>query len=197
VAFDNNADAIVSTDPTAGTAAWSFENVMPYDSPNDSDQTGDGRNGTFGLSCPTTSLCAAVGQGFRILTSTDPFAQDPKRPIRRSKRPHVVITAHPAKRIDGRKGGRRVAFRFRAIGSAAGFRCKLDRRRFRPCKAPKRYRVGGGKHRFKVRAIAPGGAKGPPAAFHFRVGALAEPGPVGTCKPGQGSSLGKPCVESG
>jgi hypothetical protein len=198
-AFDNNADAMTSTDPTGGAAAWSFENVIPYDSASDGDKAGDGVNGTFGLSCPATSLCAAVGQGFRVLTSTDPFAKD--QPVvrvnrRSSKRPRAFITKHPAKRLDNRKGGVKVTFRFRAIGLAAGFKCKLDDRRFRPCKAPKRYRVRYGKHVFKVRAIAPGGAPGRRAAFHFRVGALTESPPVGSCDPSVESNVGKPCIRA-
>jgi len=195
-AFDDNADAMISTDPTGGPAAWSFENVIPYDSASDADKVGDGVNGTFGLSCPTTTLCAAVGQGFRIITSTDPFAKERPsgRPTRDSKRPRAIITRHPAKRVDMRKGGVRVAFGFRAIGDATGFRCKLDDRPFRPCRSPKRYRVRAGKHAFKVRAIAPGGATGRGDAFHFRVGGLIERPPAGSCPPGTESNINNPCI---
>jgi len=187
-AVDNNADVAVSTDPTGGTSAWSFENVIPFGSE-------DG-NGMFGISCPSTALCAAVGQRFQVLTSTNPFAKD-KLSLpggRKSKRPRAVITAHPPKRLDPHKGGVKVAFWFRGIGSVSRFVCKLDRRRFRPCKSPRRFRVGKGKHVFKVRAVAFDGRRSRPATFHFRVGRLTERSTPGTCKPGQQGSLGQPCV---
>lgn len=196
VAVDNNSDVIVSTDPTGGQEAWSFENVLPYGF---TGKDGEFRgNGMFGISCPTTSLCVAVGQRFQAMTSTDPFAREKvKAPIRgKSKLPRAVITRHPAKRLDHRKGGVKVAFRFRSLGKAAGFECKLDRRRFRSCKSPRRYRLGGGKHVFRVRAVAASGAHGPRASFHFRVGKLTERDTAGSCKQGQDSSFGKPCVDS-
>lgn len=180
-AIDNNADAIVSTNPTGPAAAWSFTNVLP------SPSTPEGTpNGMFAISCPATSLCAAAGQSEQIIISTDPFAADPLNVPGRSKRLRVVITHHPAKRVNPGKRGARVTFRFHAIGvgaKAAHFRCKLSGRGFRPCKSPRHYRAGGGPHIFRVRAMVPGGAKSPPASFHFRVGALAEPQPVGSCRP--------------
>lgn len=184
-AVDNNADVIASTDPTGGDGAWWFKNVLPY--PWDGPPAGDGKaqgNGTFGLSCPVLSLCVAVGQDSQVLTSTDPFVRDVPESMnrRKSKRPRVLITGHPPKRLNRGKGGARATFRFRAIGGkASGFKCKLDRRPYRSCRSPKRYRAGRGKHVFKVRAIAPGGAKGPAAAFHFRVGRVTERPPVGSC----------------
>lgn len=180
-AIDNNADAIVSTNPTGGAAAWPFTNVIP------SPSTPEGTpNGMFAISCPTTSLCAAAGQAEQIITSTDPFAVDRVKAPGGSKRLRVVIAHHPAKRVNPSKRGARVTFRFHAIGDdakGAYFRCKLDGRRFRPCKSPRRYRAVGGPHTFRVRALAPGGAKSPAASFHFRVGRLIEPQPVGSCRP--------------
>ena len=183
-AIDNNADAIVSTDPTGGASAWSFTNVIP--SPLADKAVGAVFNGMFAISCPTTSLCAAAGQSEQIITSTDPFvAELPKAPVG-SKRLRVVITRHPGKRVNPGKRGARVSFRFHAIGvgaKAARFRCKLGGGRFRPCKSPRRYRAGSGLHIFTVRAMVPGGAKSPPASFHFRVGQLAEHPPAGSCRP--------------
>jgi hypothetical protein len=180
-AIDNNADAIVSTNPTGGAAAWPFTNVIP------SPSTPEGTpNGMFGISCPEMSLCVAAGQSEQIITSTDPFVVDLPKAPGKSKRLRAVITHHPAKRVNPGKRGAKVAFRFHAIGvgaKAARFRCKLGGRRFRPCRSPRRYLAGSGPHVFRVRALAPGGAKSPPASFHFRVGRLAEPQPVGSCRP--------------
>lgn len=189
-AVDSNADVLISTDPTGGAGAWSFENVIPAPT------TPEGApNGMFGISCASRLLCVAVGQDSQIIASTNPFERPEARiPIRGAKRPRVRIASHPPKRLDPRKGGRRVAFGFRAIGTASRFKCKLDKRRFRPCESPARFRVGGGKHVFRVFAIGPTGLRGPRASFHFRVGGLLEPPPTGTCKPGQESGRGRSCI---
>ena len=193
-AVDNNADVITSTDPTGGPDAWSFVNVIP--APFRADGTSTERfNGMFGISCHSRSLCVAVGTRHQIIASTDPFGEDEARiPIGKSKRPRVRITRHPAKRLDPRKGGTRVVFRFRALGGASRFKCKLHARRFSRCKSPIGYRVGRGRHAFKVFAVGPNGLRGPVTTFHFRVGALMERAPASTCKPGQKGSLRHPCI---
>jgi hypothetical protein len=192
-AIDNNADVIVSTDPTAGPAAWSFTSVIPKPSV---DTASSPRNGMYGISCPSEALCVAVGADRQIITSTDPFSvkSTAKLPSAgKSMRPRALITSHPLKRVNPRKGGVRVGFRFRAVGAAKGFKCTLRGHKFSPCKSPRRYRLGRGTYAFKVRAIGPTGLQGPPATFHFRVGEVTERGPVPTCPPGQESSLGKAC----
>jgi hypothetical protein len=196
-AVDNNSDAIVSTDPTGGAAAWSFVNVIPAPS-----TPGGSQNGMFGISCSSTSLCVGVGAMEQIIVSRDPFAREPLvSGSRRSKRLRVVITHHPVKRVKPGKKGARVTFRFHATGKATRYQCKLENRRFRTCKSPRRYRLGQGPYAFKVRAIAPGGAKGPPTTFHFRVGHLTEPQPVGSCRPNaRGLPPGvklEPCIRGG
>lgn len=191
-AIDNNADAIVSTNPTGAAAAWSFTNVIPAPSAPEG-----APNGMFAISCPTTSLCAAAGQSEQIITSTNPFAAELLKAPGKSKRLRVVITHHPGKRVSPGKRGARVTFRFHAIGvgaMTAHFSCKLGGNAFRPCKSPRRYRAGGGPHIFKVRAIAPGGAKSPAASFHFRVGRLTEPQPVGSCRLFAGWGPHEPCI---
>jgi hypothetical protein len=186
VAVDNNADVLTATDPDGGEGAWSFQNVIPAGSE-------DG-NGMYGVSCPTTSFCAAAGQHYQVMTSTDPFAVDlPKSAKGKGKGPRVVITRHPAKRLDMKKGGVRVAFRFRGIGKVARFQCKLQGHRYRSCGSPKRYRVHKGKTFFRVRAIGPGGVKGPPATYHFRVGGLTERPPVPSCA---NAPPGAPCINA-
>jgi hypothetical protein len=197
-AVDNNSDVLASTDPTNG-ASWWFKNVLPFGSGFEDGPEGPGQgNGTFGISCPTMTLCVAIGQDSQVLTSTDPFVRDPVvgAKKRKSKLPRVRITSHPPKRMDHRKGGAKAVFAFRAIGRAARFLCKIDDRRWRRCRPPKRYRVGAGKHAFRVRAVARGGARGPKTSFHFRVGRLIEPPPVGSCR-GDSGSPGAPCIPAG
>lgn len=178
-AVDNNSDAIVSANPTGGGGAWSFTNVIPASSGREGIP-----NGMFAISCQTTSLCVAVGQNEQIITSTDPFAAESPATLGKSKRLRVVITHHPGQRVKPGKRGVRVTFRFHAIGAgakSARFTCRLGGR-FRPCRSPRHYRTGSGLHVFKVRALISGGAKSPVASFHFRVGQLTEPQPVGSCR---------------
>jgi len=186
VALDNNADVLVSTDPNGGEAAWSFQNVIPFG--------GEDGNAMYGVSCPTTSFCAAAGQHYQVMTSTNPFVIDlPKSTAGKGKRPRVVITRHPAKRLDLRKGGTKVSFRFRGIGKVTRFQCKLQGHSFRPCVSPKRYRVHKGKTFFRVRAIGSAGIKGPPATYHFRVGGLTDRSPAPSCT---NATPGEPCINA-
>lgn len=198
-AVDNNSDVIVSTDPTGGSGAWSFKNVLPFQGPGKAGEPLNA-NGMFAISCASTSLCVTAGQEYRLLVSTDPFVPDKLKDAAGSgsKRPRVVITKHPAKRTDARKGGVPVTFRFRAVGAKArGFRCKLTGGRYRPCSSPKRYELGDGKRVFKVRAIAAEGRRlGPVETFHFRIGKLTERTPPGSCPEESEGSIGKPCVNA-
>ena len=66
----------------------------------------------WGISCPTHGFCVAAGQGRKVLTSTDPFAKAPvKKGTKAARGPGArtsLITFHPGKRVDQRKGGARV-----------------------------------------------------------------------------------------
>jgi uncharacterized delta-60 repeat protein len=81
--------------------------------------------------------------------------------------PNTKIVRGP----QGTVGGAKVKFRFRADPQAAGFECKLDRRRWRACTSP--VKLGGldsGRHRFKVRAVSGLGDPDPtPAKRRFKV----------------------------
>jgi hypothetical protein len=193
-AVDQNADVLVSTNPVGGPGAWSFKNVIPFNLGREEGAV-DG-NGMFGLSCASIYLCAGAGSNYQVIVSGDPFAPDRLVAAKpgSARRPRVVITKHPPKRIDPRKGGVRVIFRFHAIGKATGFRCKTDRQKhFRPCRSPLQYRAGSGEHTFKVRAIAPNNLRGPTTAFHFRIGKILEPAPAGSCSNPNG---GRGCVNA-
>lgn len=187
-AVDNNADVITSTNPTGPAAAWSFVNVIPAAT------APDGKpNAINGISCPTEKLCVGAGTNHQIISSTNPFDPPAAEGGRNSKRPRVKIVAHPPKRLAEKRGGRKVSFRFRAIGKAAGFRCKVDKRRFQSCRSPARYRLGSRRHVFKVRAVGPTGLAGPVAAFHFRIGPLLEPPPYVPCDPTKQSTPSDSC----
>lgn len=54
--------------------------------------------------------------------------------------------------------------------SELAFACRLDKRRWRPCRSPRVYRrLKPGGHVVRVRAATPDGTAGPPASARFRV----------------------------
>jgi hypothetical protein len=82
--------------------------------------------------------------------------------------PQTTITMHPPRRTRSR----RPTFQFRASETAARFQCRLDRRRFAPCRRSFRpaRRLSIGRHVLDVRAIdAAGNVDSTPATFRFRV----------------------------
>lgn len=171
LAVDNNGNVLTSTDPSGGMSAWSLANLVPYRPPEGNALEG---NGFFGVSCPSRSLCAVTGALGQIFTSKTPFSAtpEPQKPatVRQPKRPRVKIAKVLLPfREQIKRGNGRVTIRFYAKGKVRGFNCKLDSRPFRPCRSPKRYRLGVGKHVFMVRATGLTGLKGPIARESFRI----------------------------
>jgi hypothetical protein len=144
----------------------------------DLDQSGPNTH-LYGISCPTAGLCAVAANDGQIFTSTDPFSADatPKRSAdgrkrrRRPKRPRVTIATGPPPAIE--LPGRRLTVRFRFFArhrvQVRGFLCRLDGHPLRRCRSPKSYRVGFGRHIFRVRAIGWSGRRGPVARWPFRI----------------------------
>jgi hypothetical protein len=83
--------------------------------------------------------------------------------------PGTSLRRHPRRTLRTSKRRVRVVFRFSSNVAGAAFRCKLDRRRFAPCRSPKRYSVKHGRHRFLVQAVDGAGADPTPARFTFKV----------------------------
>lgn len=206
-AVDNNSDAITSTNPLGGSADWSSINVIPYPL---AEEGSLGENGMFGVSCPAITLCIGVGASENVIASTNPFAPN-VTPVARgkSKRLRVAITAHPNQRVNPRKGGVKVGFRFHVTsGGPARLRCRLGggsqarshrhlkRLHFTVCTSPIHYRLAKGKYVFRVQALSAGGRKSPSASFHFRVGRVVEREPVGSCRGAAQSLRFRPCVNA-
>lgn len=82
--------------------------------------------------------------------------------------PRARITKHPRRRVRTKGKRSRVRLRFRSKLPDASFECRLDRRGWRPCVSPKRYRVKRGRHRFRVRALN-GTLRGGRDSFRFGV----------------------------
>jgi hypothetical protein len=181
VVVDNNGDVLTSTNPTGGPGDWTFTNVLPYPGVD-----GTAANHMFGVSCPSTSFCAVAVNKGQIFTSEDPFitplvAVGKKENKKRPKRPRTTISLQPppAVVIDGRnKFKARFRFFARNHVQVRGFACKIDRRPVKRCRSPKSYRVGIGRHVFRVRAIGWTGLKGPPAVARFEA---CHPSPLPLC----------------
>jgi photosystem II stability/assembly factor-like uncharacterized protein len=159
VLSSNNGEVTASTNPTAGSTAWATEHLIRGIT-----------NALFGLSCPTEGLCVAGGKFGQLVTTTDPAATGqpippppapPNTQLRR--RPRHLIWLRP------RQAAPTVSFRFAARGVATFYRCQLDSRRSGLCRSPRHFRVGVGRHVFRVRAFGPGGGDPTPTIFRFRV----------------------------
>jgi arylformamidase len=84
--------------------------------------------------------------------------------------PRTRLTRRPKKRAGANRDRRRatVRFGFSATDERARFECRIDRRSWRRCVTPRRYRLAAGLHRFRVRAKTRDG-KGPIRSYRFRV----------------------------
>jgi Ca2+-binding RTX toxin-like protein len=102
--------------------------------------------------------------------SSLPSSAAPPQLRRDSTPPRTRILHRPHKVVFARKRRRRVVFVFSSNEVGSSFRCRLDHGRFRRCRSPRRYRVGKGRHVFRVYAVdAAGNRDRSPAVFRFRV----------------------------
>ncbi len=76
-----------------------------------------------------------------------------KSPPRDRRPPQTRLLRRPAKVLFATGPRRTVAFGFAANEPGATFRCKLDRKPFRPCRSPRVYRLSRGRHAFRVFSI--------------------------------------------
>ena len=84
--------------------------------------------------------------------------------------PRTRILHRPHRLVFAGHRWRRVAFAFASSEPGSSFRCRLDRRRPRRCRSPRRYRVRSGRHVFRVYGVdAAGNRDRSPARFRFRV----------------------------
>jgi hypothetical protein len=160
VATSDNGEVAYSTDPAGTQDDWLVEQPI------------DGfQNGLFGLSCPTESLCVASGAGGQIVASTDPAGLHTPGAGRDAPPPNTVLFGKPVRRLKlkPRRSRAGIRFHFTADGVFTSFQCSLGHRRFRPCKAPRGYRLKPAVYRFRVRAIGPGGPDPTPAHAEVRV----------------------------
>lgn len=84
--------------------------------------------------------------------------------------PRTALLHRPAGVLVTSGKRRKVTFAFAASEPGSTFRCKLDSAPYSVCRSPRAYRVGLGRHTFRVYAIDPAGNRdASPARFAFRV----------------------------
>lgn len=94
----------------------------------------------------------------------------PKPPRQDTKPPNTKILHRPPAVLFSSRPRRTVGFAFAATERGSTFRCKLDRRPFRPCRSPHLYRLRPGPHTFKVFAVDPVGNRDrTPAVVNLRI----------------------------
>lgn len=100
-----------------------------------------------------------------------PLIQLPPPPPPKDRTPPKTRILHrPTQPLFAAAGRRKVAFAFSASERPVRFRCKLDRRPFRPCRSPRAYLVGPGQHTFRVFAVDHAGNRDrSPSLVRFRV----------------------------
>ncbi|MFL5832506.1 MAG: CSLREA domain-containing protein [Solirubrobacterales bacterium] len=112
--------------------------------------SGGGTGGNGGQACPASNGC-----------------DSPKPPKRDGTPPDTKILKGPPKQAKKTTA----KFKFSSTEGGSTFQCKLDRKPFKPCASPKKYKkLKPGKHVFKVRAIDRAGNVDPtPAKRSFKV----------------------------
>ena len=116
------------------------------------------------------SVFEADPNNFRNVTLLPPPPLVAPPPPADVRPPRTRLGAHPRAVVSSKKKWRQVAFRFTSSEPGSSFRCKLDRKPYRPCASPRTYRVKAGRHVFRVFAIdAAGNPDRTPVVFRFRV----------------------------
>ena len=99
-------------------------------------------NGGHSFTVRGTDTTGNLGEASRGFSTSD---TDP---------PETTITKHPPNRTEKEKA----KFGFTADEANSTFLCKLDRKPFKPCRSPRKYKeLDEAKHKFKVRAVDPSG----------------------------------------
>ena len=84
--------------------------------------------------------------------------------------PKTKITKHPKNKVVAKVARVKVRYAFKSSESGSRFKCKRDKKAWKACTSPKRYRVKPAKHKFQVRATDAAGNTDPsPAKDKFKV----------------------------
>jgi Ca2+-binding RTX toxin-like protein len=84
--------------------------------------------------------------------------------------PRTKLLHRPGKHVFTKRRWRRVAFALGSNEAGSSFRCRVDRKPFRPCRSPRVYNLGLGHHAFRAYAIdATGNRDRSPVVYRFTV----------------------------
>jgi Ca2+-binding RTX toxin-like protein len=107
------------------------------------------------------AVIAADPNSFQILPGFPlPIPPPPvtlPRPVRDRTPPRTKILSRPRAVLTTAKLRRRVVFRFASSERGSTFRCKLDRKPYRPCTSPRAYALRRGRHAIRIVAVDPSG----------------------------------------
>ncbi len=162
-AIDDDAVVRFDRNPETGglTPQGCIDDNDPPDGPDACAQSTDGLNGALGVapSAGTTSLYVESIYDEAVVW----FVREDEAP------PETTITAGPP----GKTKKRKARFEFVSNEPFSTFECKLDKRGFKPCPSPRRYRkslLRPREHTFRVRALdEPGNTDPTPAKFKWKV----------------------------
>jgi arylformamidase len=112
---------------------------------------------------------AAVGDPADGSGETTAIVDFIARKVEEARPPEAELSKRPPKRLETTKRKAKAKFAFGAAESGSSFECRLDAGKLKSCRSPRKLRVGLGRHRFRVRAIAPSGRPGPVVRYRFRV----------------------------
>ena len=127
------------------------------DETQDSDDDADGV-ADVSDNCPLTPNADQLdsdgdGQGNACDASPEP------QPLPDTDAPDTTITKEPKSKSSKPSA----KYKFVSDESGSTFECKIDKKPFKPCASPKKFKVKDGKHKFLVRAIDPAGNVDPTA----------------------------------
>lgn len=103
-------------------------------------------------------------------SSPPPPPPKPVKPKPDRVAPQTRLSNGPGHLLNSRHRRRAVAFSFTSSEPGSTYRCRLDRRAFVRCAFPRRYRLGAGRHVFRVYATdQAGNADRTPVVYRFKV----------------------------
>jgi Ca2+-binding RTX toxin-like protein len=107
---------------------------------------------------------------YRSATTVVPEVLPPPPPPPDVKPPRTKLGKHPPKVVFTTKHQRRVVFRFSSSEKGSRFRCKVDRKPYRPCASPRAFNLGLGRHAVRIEAVDAAGNVDPtPVVYRFRI----------------------------